>query len=106
MNVTQAAQFDGPMNGKIAETAEGCKVIGLSYAEYRKYCGAHNGVAVLSEAEYDNFKLKAEAEFEKHIAKALLTGTSVMSISWDENDQILIKHWDESILFNQRNHTE
>lgn len=85
-HLSQAAQFDGPMNSKIAGTAKGCKTIGLSYKEYRSYCGAHNSIATLSEAEYEAFKIDAKPV--------------------DAGNAVLLKHWDESILFNQRNHTE
>lgn len=82
MNVSQAAQFDGPMNSVIDSYAKSAVLADYTYEEYVMYAQAYSTAAVLSKAEYDAMNVP------------------------DENDNILMKHWDTNMLFNRRNHTE
>jgi hypothetical protein len=81
MELPQAAQFDGPMNSKIAKVAKDSYSRGYSYPDYLLYAKTW-GITALSRQEYENLQIS------------------------DVNDRILVQHWDSNILFNQRNHTE
>ena len=128
--LSQAAQFDGPMNSLIASYARRAIMLDYSYAEYVQYAQAYSKVAVISEPEYSHAKRHEvmhawrEAVNSSNLTKgvddsffkALAQGVAVMEVSVDEQDNILLKHWDANMiykdapvqnhLFNQRNHTE
>lgn len=123
-NVSQAAQFDGPMNAKIETVAVMAWGHQMNYKSYLLYAD-HAQTTAVSEAEYqaicndwdDTAALMKECmhradvhgvnhHYEKVVAKASINGVAAVSIFNDENDKILIEHWDSNILFNQRNHTE
>lgn len=118
--LTQAAQFDGPMNSLIASYARRAIMLDYSYAEYVQYAQAYSKVTVISEPEYVHAKLHAATHawakgLDESFFKALAQGVAVIEVSVDEQDNILLKHWDANMiykdavpemLFNQRNHTQ
>lgn len=124
MNLSQAAQFDGETNGKIESVALMAWNHGMSYKDYRAYADAAQTTA-MSVSEYkairnswsdmDELVKECAHRIQVHgisesidamIADALRTGTGVLCVKFNENDKILVEHWDSNILFNQRNHTE
>lgn len=117
--LTQAAQFDGQKNSMIVHYALSAATQGYTYAEYVQFALAYSNTATLSKPEYEAMALRADLqawrkalnysnlgqEYDKHMIEAMVKGVSVIHVTTSETGDIVLKHLDASMLFNQRNHT-
>lgn len=100
--------------------ADAAQTTALNHPEYQAICNSWGDMdALVKECAHriqvhginEDFEqlvrvVIQNAPFNEAIQDAVFTGTGAFSVHVDENDQILVEHWDSNILFNQRNHTE